>query len=797
MKLVHPVNVKHLTQIFLPLFPAPAAKKKAVTFQFSRHGEEARLRAIARSRKILSKASLRLESIDTTSTDLVNSSPEEGTCYHSRYAPHYSPLPSSLPSRAIATQRRFGSRETLDASSSGGRSVLTVESRETRDGTGNMASILFYEKGNRHAVRAQCMDSLEESEMEELVSGGRAASGDETDVSPSSPAGGTPSFFVLLLCPTSRIFELVEVSGEVSGNEGGGKPSNYPAMSTVGDVLQAASAKCNDDRLSAMEFVGLVRPSDRAEFTSRDAEAFAPIKSPVNERNGGEDEFIREDDVLVAVLESHTGSQMVRLSRAILKNERFRDMVRRRRKVSAGSSADDELFGSASKKKGPGGHRGAGGSGRSVGSRSSRRSKSSRGSNRPPRTPGLSDDDSFFSAKSSSLRAKRPASGRPRRGGKQPSKDDKYSSLCRKLEDLSRRLHEIDDEILGDDGESSVVSASGSTSGAFDAGVDFLEKNKQELTTISESLMTKQTRKLSGKKFRMTTHMVAHELASNIEEIFADHDVDIVAVDAADDDDDETTVCSAGSEDGTFVSARSMRSARSLVSHFDQGDRLPTTLEFKPKVRMSRFDEEDDMMAQIEAMAAEADLAFEKRRQGSGPTAAGATGSDSLVVEGKRPVTSDRENASEEVGTKRGAPPSDAECGVTNSALSPDDVLGTLRSTIRPGAEAATDITVTTTQQDALSRNFLNASTSMVSTMVAASEGRVNEVHVLQYLGVTMVCIAANFAQSVRGAAAAARGDAPPPRGSARMDGKELMQSAMFLAFMVNGQRYLAKVTKK
>ncbi|EJK61278.1 hypothetical protein THAOC_18268, partial [Thalassiosira oceanica] len=129
--------------------------------------------------------------------------------------------------------------------------------------------------------------------------------------------------------------------------------------------------------------------------------------------------------------------------------------------------------------------------------------------------------------------------------------------------------------------------------------------------------MTRQTRKLGGKKFRMTTHMVAHELASNIEEIFADHDVEIVAVDAADDD-DETTVCSsAGSEDGTFVSARSMRSARSLVSGYDQGDGLPTTLEFKPKVRTSRFDDdEDDMMAQIEAMAAEADLAFEKRRRG-------------------------------------------------------------------------------------------------------------------------------------------------------------------------------------
>ena len=297
------------------------------------------------------------------------------------------------------------------------------------------------------------------------------------------------------------------------------------------------------------------------------------------------------------------------------------------------------------------------------------------------------------------------------------------------------------------------------------------------------------------KKFRMTTHMVAHELASNIEEIFADHDVDIVAVDAQDDD-DETTVCSASTDEGTFVSARSMRSSRSLMSPPPVADMLPTTLEFKPKVRTSRFDDEEeiDMMAQIEAMAAEADLAFENRRQGSGPT--------STAVRGKRPVASDRgEGAVPAAVPPVGLPPpNDAgTVGTADARPSPDDVLGTLRSTIRPGAGAATDVTVTTTQADALSRNFLNASTSMVSTMVAASEGRVSEVHVLQYLGVTMVCIAANLAQSVRGAASAARRDAPPPPagGPAGVGGRELMQSAMFLAFMVNGQRYLAKVTKK
>jgi len=75
--------------------------------------------------------------------------------------------------------------------------------------------------------------------------------------------------------------------------------------------------------------------------------------------------------------------------------------------------------------------------------------------------------------------------------------------------------------------------------------------------------------------------------------------------------------------------------------------------------------------------------------------------------------------------------------------------------------------------------------------MVAASHGRVNEVHVLQYLGCTIVCIAANFAQQ--------RQEKQPlqPPTNPSFGARQIFQSAMFLAFMVNGQRYLAKVTKK
>mgnify|MGYP000462677111 CR=1 FL=1 len=107
------------------------------------------------------------------------------------------------------------------------------------------------------------------------------------------------------------------------------------------------------------------------------------------------------------------------------------------------------------------------------------------------------------------------------------------------------------------------------------------------------------------------------------------------------------------------------------------------------------------------------------------------------------------------------------------------------------------DDTKTTTSSNTSSseRTFLNTSTSMVSTMVAASQGRVNEVHVLQYLGVTIVCIAANFMQHTRKAAAG--GGARGSKKDSSFIPKTILESAMFLAFMVNGQRYLAKVTKK
>merc|ERR1712238_511116 len=135
------------------------------------------------------------------------------------------------------------------------------------------------------------------------------------------------------------------------------------------------------------------------------------------------------------------------------------------------------------------------------------------------------------------------------------------------------------------------------------------------------------------------------------------------------------------------------------------------------------------------------------------------------------------------------------------SVITSNNVLGAVIS-MTDGASSSMAVDVLTTytpsssnRQEAHSRNFLDTPTPMVSTMVSASNGSVNEVHVLHYLGATIVCIVANMQEQ---ADPRQNTDATSPGGRSNPFGaKEVFQSAMFLAFMVNGQRYLAKVSKR
>ena len=396
---------------------------------------------------------------------------------------------------------------------------------------------------------------------------------------------------------------------------------------------------------------------------------------------------------------------------------------------------------------------------------------------------------------------------------------------------MSKKLNDVDDEILArdDDDEEeeeeyfppdSLKTPSKERVVVSTNVLNDMDNDDDE-GTIAASILGEVSASAVSSAYKMTPKMVAYELAANIEDIFADHDVEIVAVDAddyADLDSDDEVGTSSSKDDDTFVSAKSMlnasdvRSVRSLVKEFNSGVggsssmstpvlEITTKKKRQRKSKPSKFSnfEEDDMMLQIEAMARQADVAFESRKKnaalGGGTSAMELTEidvvDDAAIEEDY--ISKNQEEVDDEYVMEVVASSVDNEIPVT-----PNNVLGAMKAITKKGNSS---------QRDALSRNFLNASTSMVSTMVAASQGRVNEVHVLQYLGVTIVCIAANFMQHTRQAAGMSSpggggGMLSPGGGGVGFGGnsfgaKEIMQSAMFLAFMVNGQRYLAKVTKK
>jgi len=676
-------------------------------------------------------------------------------------------------------------------------------------------------------------------------------------------------FFVLLLCPTYRIFELVDVASFPADEEN--CATIIAPQSTIDDVLNAVAGRCTDARLLTKKYVGFVRACDRTEFVDAKRKAFikhrlsSSFSSPNFEHDGEHSggifegiDFIRENDVLVGILEGYTGHQMAKISKPILRNSKFREMIRRRsRKFNAsgpnGTGVSEAGVRARSiENRDPGKWDGDDNkSTRSNGNKSACSSQRRRrhqhatkhgivGSTLQKRASAVvtvddligsrrDDDEPLIDCEISVGRSRtrrvknKPLSSKKAaasvvasKAAPSSSRTDsiRYSSLCQKIEQLSKKLHDVDDEIVHDDPNSSSAVAPDRLNGVGQEHTDEVVFNKTAIVTQDDV-------SACNTNFKMTPKMVAYELAMNIEEIFADHDVEIVAVDADEEGFDLDSVDDdADNDDDTFFSSRSMRSsalsARLLGRKFDsaivsdeykkkEDQERPMMLEFitkKKDRKMRKFDvygerEEDDLMLQIEAMARQADAAFECRKN----TVVSATTTVVIepgtrivetTIDGNRELETRKDTAEEEIGII--ADEIVQECleqsfDDENDISTPFNVLRNTESINKKERRGSTSRSTNKTKNDVLSRSFLNASTSMVSTMVATSQGRVNEVHVLQYLGVTIVCIAANFMEQNRG-----RGTTTASPSSAA---KAVFQSAMFLAFVANGQRYLAKVTKK
>jgi len=789
-----------------------ANKSKKV--QFSLRGEQARQRAIARQKKILSKASLRLGAISETSLENIEEHDQLNlVAIDNDDCDDSVGVSSSMPSLSFAGDTDMDSiMEGSELASIGGggglndcsSSVRSVVSHQViGEGKGGICSISFYEaaasEGNKKLLdnSSELLVQEEETKKDEVVE--PVVQGDNIQSSPEVQADVAQvvdiaskdgdkqddeciEFFVLLLCPTSRIFELVEIK-------------NVKLNSTVQDIMDSIPQQCTDERLLSKSYTGFVRPTDRIEFMQMDAKAFEKQQLP--QLKGEEEDnkklenssTIQEDDVLVAILEGYTGYQMIKISKPILKNSKFRDMLSRRSK-NGGTPSQKSM----STRRSSSGDDKSTRSSRSVRSSHSRRKRH----NRSKRRSG-----------ESSL-PREIAAGKSRSSSSKSS--SKYSSITQKLEDLSKKLHDVDDEIEADD--QSMTSGKKLPSTPEKAP---LVKEDEDEATIAASILEEVGSSANLSCYKMTPKMVAYELASNIEDIFADHDVDIVAVDSynADFNLEDDDIMTKGSNDDTFVSARSMlnmsdaRSIRSLARQINSSSPVKPVLEITTKKKRERKSkpskysnyEEDDMMLQIEAMARQADEAFQSRKKMSNLWDDAGTSSTS-----KKPVTVSREKLKEKLAAavgktdvdvtekKKSHEDTDSKAKAVVSQEDDKEVAGITAGNIA-SAMVKKDDTKTTTSSNTSSseRTFLNTSTSMVSTMVAASQGRVNEVHVLQYLGVTIVCIAANFMQHTR---KAATGGGTKGKDSSFIP-KTILESAMFLAFMVNGQRYLAKVTKK
>lgn len=689
----------------------------------SPQAEKARQKAIERQQRILSKCAERLDALSgTASATLEEASRVKG-------------MERVQESKGVAAAISAVNK------ASGGKS-----------GEKSYSTVVFYE--NKPTQLFEELEQITAEHAKEQIGRNDVDTSVAVTTSIKSMEGeiNTIQFFVLLLCPKSRIFELIEIA-------------DAPKSSTVGGVLERVTEKCTDERLLEMSYIGLCRPSDRTEFNDLNANAF---QNKDQEDDWLSNDCIHEDDVLVAVLKGSSGYQMSKISKPILRNSKFRDMIRRRRRSNKQSSK--------SRDKTP-----------SVEVDTS--AVESGGSN--------SIDVCDGGSVTGSITGKISPSKRPRAGSVKSNtpKKEKYITLCMKLENLSKKLHQVDEEIMGDDGSKGITAEGNEPS---------TEKGKDG--------------------YHMTPKMVAFELAHHIEDIFADHDVEILAVDADEDEGD--------SDDDTFVSARSRRSARStrsvrslmMAKKLAEAEAAPmeitTQKKRKPRNATSLFESNEDnaLALQIEAMAAQAEEAFESRhgKKISEVDVEAVTINVDGDVDEVPPVLSEEYNASNDVLDESFDAGEDS-IPIIPEDFESDDILGAMKALTKGPVQNMSSYTAS--QKEALSKNFLNTSTSMgeklvcnnavclchcqclfsrchspstsrftVSTMVAASHGRVNEVHVLQYLGVTIVCLAANFVQQSR--------QAQPPK-SVGFGAKEVIESAMFLAFMVNGQRYLAKVTKK
>eukprot|EP00984_Skeletonema_dohrnii_P035949 scaffold36362_cov155-Skeletonema_dohrnii-CCMP3373.AAC.3 len=288
----------------------------------------------------------------------------------------------------------------------------------------------------------------------------------------------------MLLCPSSRIFEVITVS-------------DAPLDSTVGDVLKLIPQHVTDGRLLKKDFIGLCRPADRTEFSDLTLPAFQSKK----ERQG-EDctpfNLIHESDVLVAILKGSTCYQMSKISKPILRHPKFKEMIRRRRRQSAADKV-------STKKK-----------------RKSKKKHKDKKLKSPTKEIYVPDDCSIVSGITCALSKKLhvvEVNGAfvPDCDNSSIGSSNKQRSVTSDLDQAKRRVHNVADDSRIDTDDD-------------DSGTFISAKSHRTKSTVATLKSTKKPRnevyrsKTSPRRFKFTETMEDNALAAQIEAMAAQAD---------------------------------------------------------------------------------------------------------------------------------------------------------------------------------------------------------------------------------------------------------------------------------
>lgn len=127
----------------------------------------------------------------------------------------------------------------------------------------------------------------------------------------NAPKNTNFKIYLLLLHPTSKIFELIQLFFD-------------PSKTTIRDVMSMIPTNATELALGNQKYTGLCRPNS----TKEDEEEISNLDLLVqNEDDARKSAKIKRREILVAIPAGYTGKQCVNLSQGILKNPRIRRLL--------------------------------------------------------------------------------------------------------------------------------------------------------------------------------------------------------------------------------------------------------------------------------------------------------------------------------------------------------------------------------------------------------------------------------------------------------------------------------------